>query len=192
MIRKVRGSINVFLVSTLIALSVRLFLVEDYRIASNSMAPSLLIGDLIFVSKYNYNLHLPFSSYELVSFRRPVRSEIVTFTLPERGSQTFVKRVVALDGDTVAIKKGVLYVNGVPPEYKYRIQVEAGGGKDYGPVNIPPNHFFVLGDNRSDSNDSRAWGPVPYSCLKGRVGLVWLSLNPEGGIRRDRVGFSPN
>src|SRR5580765_2787341 len=141
----VRNFVSVLFVSTLVALAVRLFLVEDYRIASNSMSPNLLTGDLIFVSKFNYNLHLPFSTYEIFRFSRPRPSEIVTFTLPDRGMETFVKRVGALEGDEVSIQKGILTINGKPAKYSsiqgegtpmreelapgesYQIQAEPGG-----------------------------------------------------------------
>jgi signal peptidase I len=202
--------------ATVFALLIRLFLLEDFRIASPSMYPSLITGDLVFVSKFDFNLHLPFSTYEIVRFRSPRRSEIVAFSLPDRGRETYVKRVVAVEGDKVAIQKGVLIINGVPVRYrsfsgtviqpsdkklhltweetepgiKYPIQIaDRDPGKDYGPVDVPTGHFFALGDNRTESNDSRVWGPIPYSCLNGRVALIWLSLNPQGGLRKGRSGI---
>ena len=182
------------------------------------MYPNLLSGDLVFVSKFDFNLHLPFSTYEIVRFRRPRHSEVVVFSLPDRGMEGFVKRVVAVEGDKVAIKDGTLVVNGTPvrsqlfngavlpsekqfhlsweeeePGVKYLIQVpDHKNGKDYGPVDVPTGHFFVLNDNREDLNDSRVWGPIPNSCLKGKVALVWLSVSPTGGIRKDRTGLRVN
>jgi signal peptidase I len=201
-------------IATLIASLVRLCLLEDFRIASGSMVPSLLSGDLVFVNKFEYNLRLPFANYELAKFRRPKVTDVVAFTLPDRGLETFVKRVVAVEGDKVALRGGIFYVNdraaayqpadlptpaGMAPEVKVEWEQMEGVSrflvvrdlphlKDYGPVDVPPGYFFVMGDNRADSVDSRTWGPIPYSCLKGRVGLIWLSVNPLGDIRRDRVG----
>ncbi len=182
--------------ATATALFVRVFIIEDYRIASNSMFPNLEIGKLIFVSKSSFSLKLPFSSYEVIKFSRPKRSEIVAFSLPEKGHMTYVKRVVALAGDRVEIKSGNLYVNGELAKYQktspserqlaesdsnivqveqlletkpYKILIEKDKLPNYGPIDIPPNHFFALGDNRLESVDSRSWGPVPYSYLKGKV-----------------------
>ena len=199
-----RGFVRMFIVATAIALAVRLFVVEDYRIVSDSMAPGLLGGDLVFVSKSAFNLRLPFSTYELARLRTPRRGEVVAFTLPDRGGQTFVKRVVALEGDKVSMRENRLEVNGVFAGYRTEADAlletnadgvtypVAGGkatAKDYGPVEIPAGHFFALGDNRADSVDSRSWGPVPLSCLKGRVALVWLSLDDAGHLRRGRAGL---
>src|SRR4051812_27461601 len=100
---RLKRLLGVFFWATFLALSIRLFVIEDYRLFSDSMAPSLLSGDLIFVSKPTFNLRLPFSSYELVKFRRPRRGEIVAFALPDHGLETYVKRVVATEGDEVSI-----------------------------------------------------------------------------------------
>lgn len=172
------------------------------------MSPNILTGDLVFISKSAFNLRLPFSTYEVVKFSRPQRTEVVAFSLPERGTDTFVKRVVGLEGDRIEIKGGVLYLNNSPAEYdlsenkdysyetlagrpKYLIQTGTAAMSDYGPVDIPKNHFFAMGDNRTESIDSRVWGPVPYSCLKGKVKLVWLSVT-SAGIRPERFGVWVN
>lgn len=190
-----RTLLNLFLLSTLAALFCRLFVIEEYRIVSNSMFPTMNTGKLVFVFKSSFSLKLPFSSYEIVKFSRPKRAEIVAFGLPEKSSTTFVKRVVAIAGDRVEIKDGNLYVNGELAKrtegsshareisaIERNIQTEQLAGSEpytvvseteklpnYGPVDIPPNHFFAMGDNRSQSIDSRSWGPVPYSYLKGKV-----------------------
>ncbi len=206
--KKVRAVVMLFLVATSCALFVRLFLYEVYRISSNSMIPNLYGGDLVLVSKFNFSLKLPFSAYELVKFRKPQRGEVVTFQLPDRSFSTFVKRVVAVEGDTVVIEDGKLLVNGVAPGYSpfkadtfegseweefpdakpYLVVRHSEALKNYGPIDLPTDHFFALGDNRSDSLDSRTWGPVPYSCLKGKVAMIWFSVSPEGGIRPNRLG----
>ncbi|MFM8269398.1 MAG: signal peptidase I [Pseudomonadota bacterium] len=174
-----------FLVATLTALTVRLFIVEDFRISSNSMSPNLLKGDLILVSKSAFNLRLPFSSFELFRTGKPNRSDIVAFSVPEQGTDTYVKRIVALGGDRVEIKDGVLWINGEMAQGE-NLPKDEKVLADYGPVDIPADHFFALGDNRSDSVDSRVWGPIPYSCLKGKVALVWLSVSGSGSLRPNR------
>jgi signal peptidase I len=196
-----------FGIATFVALFLRLAVVENFRITSESMSPALQPGDLVLVSKYHFNLHLPFSTYEVARFRDPRRGEVVAFSLPDRGMETFVKRVVAIGGDKVALKGGILVVNGVPARYlvppaaspdtvfevvdgvRYPIRrADLRMEKDYGPVDVPTGHFFALGDNRAESNDSRTWGPIPYSCLQGKVEVVWLSWDPLRGFHKDRTG----
>jgi signal peptidase I len=180
-----KNIIKAFVIATVTALTVRLFIIEDYRIASDSMQPGLLKGDLILVSKAAFNLRLPFSNFELARTGAPKRSEVVAFTVPDQGADTFIKRVVALAGDKIEIKDGVLWLNGNAQEENDSI-IGKEAMANYGPVDVPAEHFFVLGDNRSESIDSRQWGPIPYSCLKGRVALVWLSVGSEGVLRPQR------
>lgn len=204
---KTRYLINLFLIATMCALLVRFVLVENFRVSSNSMKPNLLQGDLLLVSKFNYAIRMPFTSIEFYRFRNPARGEVVVFALPEFGMESFVKRVVALEGDTVAIKNGVLSVNGETAGYldyagdrtqkietiqgqpPRTIVPQQGTDGDYGPGIVPRGQFFVLGDNRGESRDSRRWGPVPTSYLRGKVWLIWLSLNSSGATRSERVGL---
>ena len=196
---------RVFLFATLVALFTRLVLWEGFRITSGSMFPTLHTGDLVFVSKSAFNIHVPFSNFTLVTLRAPEKGEVVIFSLPDHSLETMVKRVIATEGDRVAFQDGVLYVNDIAAEYQplqtrplyfekfpwtsYPVQRTEDTMKDFGPVEVPKGHFFVLGDNRAESVDSRAWGPIPTSCLKGRVALVWLSLSSTGKILSDRVGL---
>src|SRR4051812_9908424 len=110
--RRFRSFVGVVVTATAIALAVRLFLLEDFRISSSSMFPTLRRGDLVFAAKLAYNVRLPFSSYEIARVRRPDRGEIAVFSLPERGLETYVKRVVAVEGDKVAVHQNKLFVNG--------------------------------------------------------------------------------
>jgi len=195
-----------FTMATVVALVLRLFLIEDYRISSDSMMPNLFRGDLILVSKSAFNLRFPFSSFELARTGKPQRSQVVAFSVPDHGVDTYIKRIVAIGGDKVEIKNGALWVNDQKADYlptnaeeqNHLIQEKWSSGvsypvlappdtmKDYGPVDIPADHFFALGDNRLESLDSRSWGPIPYSCLKGKVSIVWLSVGPAGSIRPNR------
>lgn len=201
-----RQVLKLFLTATAVALGLRLFFIEDFRIVSGSMAPGLLTGDIVLVSKSAFSFRFPFSSYELVRLARPKVGDVVAFSLPDHGIQTYVKRVVALAGDRVEIREGVLYVNGEPSTYervpesaglfwesrggnRYLLNWETDKPENYGPVDVPKDHFFSLGDNRGDSIDSRAWGPVPYSSLQGRVKWVWLSVEPNGSVRWNRIGY---
>ena len=187
--------LKLFVIATVTALVVRLFGIENYRVVSNSMFPNLKVGEVIFVAKSAFSIKLPFSSYEVVKFSRPKRSDIVAFSLPQHSNVTHVKRVVAVAGDRVEIRDGKLYINNQVSTYQnlepanrqlaavqasvalekilgapdYSVQLDRQALPNYGPIDVPANHFFVLGDNRSDSVDSRTWGPIPYSSLKGKV-----------------------
>lgn len=214
--KKIRGYLKVFLVASAFALLVRLFIVEDFRIASPSMEPNLLTGDLVLVSKSAFNLRVPFSTYELFRFRVPRRGEVVAFSLPGRGTDTYVKRVIATEGDKLQIKQGQITINGAPAKYR-KVEgsvvpprqvagapastlffesfadgeehlVRLVGKGDYGPIDIPKGQFFALGDNRPESQDSRGWGPLPLTSLKGRVSFIWLSVDGTGELRSGRAG----
>lgn len=166
------------------------------------MAPTLLVGDLVFVEKFAFGIRLPFSTYELLSFRRPTRGQVIAFTLPDRGLDVLVKRAVAIEGDTVEFRNGKLILNGVEATYRkegktYVERLPAAGVEypiesltpeefRFGPVAIPAGHFFALGDNREHSADSRDWGPVPYRCLRGRLSWIAFSVDPDRGIRSER------
>jgi signal peptidase I len=195
-----RRVIKAFFVATLVALSIRLFVFEDYRITSDSMAPQLFKGDLVLVFKSAFNLRFPFSNFELVRTGKPKHSDIVAFSVPDEPYRAYIKRVVAVGGDTLELKKGELWVNQKKLSYKlltdarekvwskkvweewpsgksYPVATNEGTLKDYGPIDIPEGHFFVLGDNRNESIDSRLWGPLPHSCLKGKLAWVWFSYS---------------
>ncbi len=203
---RLKKTIAILFWATTAALGFRFFLLEDYRVFSDSMSPALLSGDLVFVNKAAYNLKLPLSPYEILKIRRPVRGEVVVFSLPDHGSETYIKRVVALEGDEVTIRGGALEVNGKALSYEehasasghlkwekhekgspYPVTWDPASHADYGPVQIPQGHFFVLGDNRVQSVDSRSWGPIPFSCLKGKVSVIWFSNGPSG-VRPERIG----
>lgn len=166
---KLRNEIlKVFLLATFIALLVRAFIIENYRISSESMLPTYPKNRWVFVNKLAYNIRIPFSTFEIAHISDPTYDEVVAFTLPNRGRETFIKRVVGLSGDRIAIKQGKLFVNDVPVTPNYPV-LSMESSKDYGPIVVPKNHFFALGDNRSESIDSRVWGPIPISYLKGRL-----------------------
>ncbi len=204
---RVRYVLGAFAIATIVALSARFFFVENFRVSSESMKPNLVGGDLLLVTKFNYALRIPFTSIEFFHIRNPQRGEVVVFTLPEYGLETFLKRVVALEGDTIALSHGILTVNGVAAQYEavsgdlsqelesfpgqtpYAVVPQKSIAGDYGPALVPRGHFFAIGDNRGESRDSRKWGPVPLSYLRGKSWMVWLSLKPGGSIRTDRVGL---
>ena len=189
------------------------------------MVPTLKIGDHIFVNKFIYGLRIPFTKIRFFQFRIPKRGEIIVFNFPIDESKDYIKRVVGIPGDTIEIKQEILHINGQPieksvetdrsilsdieeadqfelylektGEHKHFTQYERNEGfGDYGPVTVPPNRLFVMGDNRNRSSDSRSWRFVPMENLKGRALIVWLSLDSKNrypilglpSIRWERFG----
>lgn len=146
-------------VAILLAVVIRLFILAPFYIPSGSMEPTLRIGDRIIVSKISY------------LFKEPQRGDVVVFRYPLDPSRDFVKRLVGLPGETVSLRNGRLYINGqlVPEDYLPRDMKFA----DFGPVRVPTGYYFVLGDNRNNSDDSRVWGPLPRQNIIGKAVLVY-------------------
>lgn len=197
-----RHAVRLFLVAFFTALLLRFVVLEVFRVVSVSMTPTLIPGDLLFATKFDYALRLPFSNYEMYVLRRPVPGELVAFEMPERGLETYLKRVVAVSGDIIEFRDGKLLLNGVAATYEaspdgpweklpgaaagYRITALPENSFRFGPVAVPKDHFFVLGDNRTQSIDSRDWGPIPYAYLRGRPKWIGVSVDENGHFRGDR------
>jgi signal peptidase I len=203
-------------VAIAIALLLRTFIVEAFQIPSGSMIPTLQIGDHIFVSKFAYGISNPFGDKRLVSFGLPKRGDIIVFKFPKDQQTDYIKRVVALPGETVELRKSEIFINGRPMHLELSGRVPCpddegpridghpaegddcelwtedldgkvhpakhrlGSRSDVRPTVIPDGHVFVMGDNRDNSNDSRAWGTVPLDLVKGRALIVWWSRGPIG------------
>ena len=185
-------------VAFIIAMIIRAFVLQAYRIPSSSMEDTLLKGDHILATKYNDGLTIPFTPNKFWGQSRvPERGDIVIFTFPLDKSMDFVKRVIGLPGDTVEVKDKKVYINGE----LYSIQAEKhtdpfilnqGQGKardNFGPVTIDPGYCFVMGDNRDQSYDSRFWGLVPIENIKGKAFIIYFSWDGDRNwIRFDRIG----
>lgn len=196
----------------LIVLLLRSFLAEPFRIPSGSMMPTLMVGDFILVNKYEYGLRLPVLRSRVTEGRAPTRGEVAVFRYPEDERIDFVKRIIGLPGDEVAYREKRLYINGepVPQEYagtfdpypagvverrtetmdgkEYEILVVPGDAGRALEFSVPEGQYFVLGDNRDNSRDSRSWGMVPEANLVGRAVLVWMSWRPGDGPEWGRIG----
>jgi signal peptidase I len=193
-----------------LALVIRSLVIETFYVPSGSMLPTLLIGDLVIVNKFAYGARIPFTELRLPGLREPQRGDVVIFELGTRGrgevcpldrcpdyhAEGFVKRIVGLPGDTVEVQDDRVLLNGEPVAVRYdgetftdeRDQVLRLGVEDHPQrpglpqrlLTVPEGHYFVLGDNRDNSNDSRGWGTVPRIDIKGPVMVIYWSWNNRG------------
>lgn len=190
-----RENIEAIVIAVVLALFIRTFVVQAFKIPSGSMKPTLLIGDHILVNKFIYGIKIPFWEKTIVPIKRPKRGDIVVFKFPEDPSKDFIKRVIGLPGDIVEIRNKKVYINRKRFEDPYGffnepLTREAGMAlrDNVGPVTVPADSLFVMGDNRDHSYDSRFWGFVDLDALKGKAFIVYWSWNKEtSGIGFDRV-----
>ncbi|MBI4212045.1 MAG: signal peptidase I [Deltaproteobacteria bacterium] len=230
---KTREYIESFAVAALVALTVRAFVIEAFKIPSGSMIPTLSIGDHIFVNKFIYGLRIPFTKIRFLDISDPKRGDIAVFIYPVDESKDFIKRVVGMPGDRIHIdgenvtingnpvpktilavakdpadKRRLLVTNGMTHtipfirgwdelnvyeeklgEANHLVQYEENLERESYDIVVPPNQFFVMGDNRDNSADSREWGFVPRENIKGKAMFVWLSLDhDQGGLRWREFG----
>lgn len=185
-------------VAFVIAMIIRAFVLQAYRIPSSSMEDTLLKGDHILATKYNYGLTIPFTTRKMWGEDKvPDRGDIVIFTFPGNHSMDFVKRVIGLPGDTVEVRDKKVYINGalykIPYEkYTDPFILSQGQGKvrdNFGPAVVEEGHCFAMGDNRDQSYDSRFWGQVPVQNIKGKAFIIYFSWDSEKHwIRGSRIG----
>ncbi len=200
----------------------RSFLFEPFKIPSGSMIPTLLVGDFIVVNKFSYGVRLPVLNKKIFSTGEPQRGDVVVFRYPRDPSVNFIKRAVGLPGDTITYRNEQLYVNGEKVEkqslgrftssdikcttpardatqfseqlgdVKHNILMHSNSGRN-GQWVVPAGHYFMMGDNRDRSNDSRMWGFVPEQNLVGRAVGIWLNFDFEKGCADwSRIGNSIN
>ena len=148
------------------------------------MEDTLLIGDHILVNKFIYGVRMPFSNQTLIPVSVPKRGDIIVFKFPEDPKMDFIKRVVGIPGDVVECRNKVVFINGKPENNDYAIHKDAfilrGSPRDnFGPIQVPEDRLFVMGDNRDRSNDSRFWKFVDYSQLRGKAFMIYWSWNKE-------------
>jgi signal peptidase I len=214
-LKSILGALAIFLV-------LRAFVVEAYRIPSGSMIPTLLVGDWLFVNKAIYGAHVPFSRASLPAIREPRRGDVVVFVSPYQADEagrgadptpTLVKRLVGTPGDTLYMRQGVLYVNGIAQRQGFGtapVSLEVANSSDplfdwqkkvgltssrfgsapaqpthdvWGPIVVPPQHLFMMGDSRYNSKDSRYWGFVPRENVRGKPLFVYYSYNADDSDR---------
>jgi len=167
-------------------LVVRTLLLQAFRIPSESMRDTLLVGDFLFVSKVDYGPRVPFTRLRLPGLRAPRRGDIIVFQFPRDPSQDYIKRCIATPGETVEIRGRRVYVNGRPIDEPYTrhsdLPEEPGAispRDNLAPVTVPPGHLFMMGDNRENSLDSRFWGFLPMELVKGRAAFIYFSTGSK-------------
>ena len=200
----------------LIVLVLRSFIAEPFRIPSGSMVPTLLVGDFILVNKFSYGVRLPVINKKILHVGQPETGDVAVFRFPDNPRLDYIKRVVGTPGDTVEYRDKIFYVNGeevlisgdtlyseTKSDAKYPrslVQTEQLGDAEHqvlinpltppgftaGSWKVPDKHYFMVGDNRDNSNDSRMWGFVPEENLVGKAFLIWMHWS--GGVEWNRIG----
>ncbi|TAN43439.1 MAG: signal peptidase I [Nitrospirae bacterium] len=193
---KVWEYVKAICTALILALIIRTYIVQAFKIPSGSMIPTLLVGDHLLVNKFIYGTPLPFSDKRVLLFSSPKRGDIIVFKYPEDPSRDFIKRVIATEGDVVEQRDKKVYVNSDPlkePYAQYTDKSIRDGGSDprdnFGPYLVPKNKFFVMGDNRDQSYDSRFWGYVDIKEIRGKAFILYWSWDSDKTMPRfGRIG----
>ena len=180
----------------ILAMLIRAYIIQAFKIPSGSMTPTLLIGDHILVNKFLYGTKIPFSGKRVFMFKKPERGDIIVFKYPENPSKDFIKRVVAAEGDVIESKNKIIHVNGSKVNEPYARHTDSSmrpmgiePRDNFGPVIVPKNKYFVMGDNRDQSYDSRYWGYVDIKDVKGKALILYWSWDSEKNwVRFGRIG----
>ncbi len=192
---KVREYAETLIIALLIALFVRAFVVQAFKIPSESMKPTLLVGDHILVNKFIYGIRIPLLGNKVFRFSTPRRGDVIVFIFPVDRSKDFIKRAIGLPGDTVEVRDRKIYINDQMIEDPWGVYASWGprAPDPYGPKKVPPGSLFVLGDNRDNSQDSRYWGFVPLDDVLGKAFIMYWSWDWGGSsilskVRWKRIG----
>jgi len=173
-------------IAVLLALFIRTFVVQAFKIPSGSMLPTLQIGDHLLVNKFIYGVRLPFTGSMLIPFKEPDRGDVVVFKFPKDRSVDYIKRVIGTPGDTVEVREKKVYINGEPVDDPHAhisspsvLSANASPRDNFGPVLVPEGRIFVMGDNRDNSFDSRFWGFVEQKDILGKAFILYWSWDIE-------------
>lgn len=179
------------IIALILALIIRTFFIQAFKIPSGSMLETLQIGDRLFVTKFAYDLKVPFTDWSLVSLGEPRNGDVVVFRYPEDRSSDFIKRIAGTPGDVVKVRDHVLYRNGQAVDEPHLTLHPGSTRINFGPQTVPEDMYFMLGDNRYNSHDSRFWGFVDRSQLRGKAWRIYWSASPGwflADVRWERFG----
>jgi signal peptidase I len=192
---KVREYVETLVIALVIALFVRSFVVQAFKIPSSSMEPTLLVGDHILVNKFIYGIRIPVIGKKIFAFSQPRRGDVIVFIFPNDRSKDYIKRVIGLPGEKVEIKERMIYINDrlIEDSWGHFSSWGPGGRDTYGPIMVPPHSLFVMGDNRDNSEDSRYWGFVPLDDVLGKAFVMywswdWRASSLLSKVRWQRIG----
>jgi len=195
----IRDYLKPILIALLLALMIRAFVVQAFKIPSGSMEPTLLVGDYLLVNKFIYGIRIPFTNIHLFTHEKPQRGDVIVFIYPVDPSKDFIKRVIGTEGEKVQIIDNKIYINDkqIPdPWGHFKKKVPAWflqTVENYGPVIVPKDSLFVMGDNRDNSEDGRFWGFLPLNNVLGKAFIIYFSWdhqteNPWDKVRWSRIG----
>ena len=180
------------LVALVLALFIRTFVVQAFKIPSESMLQTLLVGDHLLASKFAYGVKVPFTHTYLWRGDDPQKGDIIIFEYPNNPSVDYIKRIIGTPGDVIEVRDKQLYRNGQPVRESYVRFTPPGIVEpvrdNFGPVTVPPDKFFVMGDNRDNSLDSRFWGFVDRTAIRAKAWRIYWSWAGLDDIRWSRLG----
>ena len=182
---------EMLIVAVVLAVIIRAFVVQPFKIPSGSMLETLQIGDYLLVTRFNYSIKVPFIDKEVIRTGNPQRGDVIVFKYPKDPAQDYIKRVIGLPGDTIEIRDKQLYRNGKQIHEPY-VRLDQPHSRYPGldivaPFTVPEDNFFVMGDNRDGSSDSRDWGYVPRENIHGKAWLIYWSWASLTDIRWERL-----
>ena len=192
----VREWIEAIVIAVILAFIIRSFVIQAFKIPSGSMEPTLLVGDHILVNKFIYGVRIPFTNIKFLPFKKPQQGDVIVFIYPVDRKKDFIKRVIGVEGDKVEIISKKVYINGSQLDSSFAVYNDDAilpktvqPRDNYGPVVVPKDSLFVMGDNRDHSMDSRYWGFVRLSEVKGRAFIIYWSWDRfRHTLRWKRIG----
>ncbi|EMG38442.1 signal peptidase I [Desulfocurvibacter africanus PCS] len=188
--------VEALIIALILAFFIRTFVVQAFKIPSGSMLDTLLIGDHLLVNKFKYGVRLPFTDMTVLPLADPKFQDIIVFEYPQDPSKDFIKRVIGLPGDTIEIRDKAVYRNGQKIDEPYVQHTDPRslpGPRDNMPeITVPSGKYFVMGDNRDESLDSRFWGTVDRSAILGKAWIIYWSWGGMSDIRWGRMGSGVN
>lgn len=182
----VREYTEAIVIALILAFFIRTFVIQAFKIPSGSMLPTLLIGDHLLVNKFVYGIKVPFAGTVLIPVNKPERNDVIVFRYPQDPKLDYIKRVIAISGDTIEGRDKKLFLNGKPLDDKYGVHMDetivdraASPRDNFGPITVPEGKVFVMGDNRDNSFDSRFWGFVDHRAILGKALIIYWSWDVE-------------